>query len=117
MSFLKGLFGKKKKTERIAKPDVPRTPPPPPPDFPLGDNIISDADIRTFADLDHHYPLPSGFVYDQEEGQPPAIVRSADGVRYSFLIEEGLLTFNDPYTKEDGRTGYKTTEVFKRGLR
>ena len=117
MSFLKGLFGKKKKTERIAKPDAPRTPPPPPPDFPLGDNIISDADIRTFADLEHPYPRPSGFFYVQDEGQTPAIVRSADGRRYSFLIEEGLLTFNDPYTREDGRTGYRTTEVFKRGLR
>jgi hypothetical protein len=119
MSFLKGLFGKKKTTERITKPDAPQAPapPPPPPDFPLGENIISDPDIRTFVDLGRHYPLPSGFVYVQDEGQPPAIVRSRDGRRYSFLIEEGLLTFNDPYTREDGRTGYKTTEVFKRGLR
>ena len=117
MSFLKGLFGKKKKTERIAKPDVPRTPPPPPPDFPLGENIISDADIRTFTDLGRYYPLPSGFVYILEEGEPPVVVRSEDSVRFSFLIEEGLLTFNEPYTREDGRTGYKTTEVFKRGLR
>jgi hypothetical protein len=117
MSFLKGLFGKKKEKEPIAKPEAPRAPPPPPPDFPLGDNIISDPDIRTFTDLGRHYPLPPGFVYIQEEGQPPAIVRSADGRRYSFLIEEGLLTFNDPYIREDGRTGYKTTEVFRRGLR
>ena len=83
-----------------------------------GPKILDSKTTTILKDnISWHYPLPSGFEYLQEESQPPVVVRSGDGARFSFLIEEGLLTFNEPYTREDGRTGYKTTEVFKRGLR
>lgn len=58
--------------------------------------------------------MPSGFEYQQTQEGMPVIVRLSDGKQYTFLIEEGLLSFDDPYTKPDGKTGYKTTEVFKR---
>jgi hypothetical protein len=81
--------------------------------FPLGENIISDPDIRTFADLGRHYLLPAGFEFRQVENGVPVIVRPSDGKRFRFLIEEGLLSFDEPYTRKDGRVGYKTIEVFK----
>jgi hypothetical protein len=81
--------------------------------FPLGKNIISDPDIRIFADLDRYYPLPEGFEYQQTGDGVPVIVRAADSHTFSFLIEEGLLSFDEQYTKSDGRKGYRTTEVFK----
>ena len=83
-------------------------------DFPLGKSIISDPDIKTFADLARYYPLPDGFEFQQTQEGTPVIVRLSDGKQYSFLIEEELLGFDDPYTKPDGKTAYKTTEVFKR---
>ena len=81
--------------------------------FPLGGNIISDADIKTFGDLGHHYPLPAGFEYQQTAEGVPIIVRQTDGRQFTFLIEEGLLSFDEPYTRTNGKSGYKTTEVFK----
>ena len=83
-------------------------------DFSPGKNIISDPDIKTFADLARTYPLPNGFEYQQTQEGVPVIVRLSDGKQFNFLIEEKLLSFDDPYTKPDGKTGYKTTEVFKR---
>jgi len=82
--------------------------------FPMGGNIISDADIKTFADLGRYYPLPAGFEYQQTAEGVPIIVRLSDGKQFTFLIEEGLLSFDEPYTRSNGKTGYKTTEVFKR---
>jgi hypothetical protein len=82
--------------------------------FPLGRNSIDDPDIRAFADLGRHYPLPAGFEYRQTAGGVPVVYRMADGKSFHFLIEEELLGFDEPYTKKDGTTGYKTTEVFKR---
>lgn len=82
--------------------------------FPLGKNIISDPDIKIFADLDRYYPLPEGFEYQQTEEGVPVIVRLADGKQFNFLIEEELMGFDEAYTKPDGKTAYKTTEVFKR---
>jgi hypothetical protein len=84
-------------------------------DFPLGKNTISDADVRTFADLSRYYPLPKGFEYRETAAGVPVVYRPADNRSFNFLIEEGLLSFDEPYTREDGRTGYKTTEVFKQG--
>jgi hypothetical protein len=83
-------------------------------DFPLGKNVISDPDIQTFADLARAYPLPEGFDYQQTVDGVPVIVRLSDGRQFNFLIEEGLLGFDEPYTRPNGKTGYKTTEVFKR---
>jgi hypothetical protein len=83
-------------------------------DFPLGKNIISDSDVRTFADLSRFYPLPEGFEYRKTAAGVPVVYRPDDNKSFSFLIEEGLLGFDEPYTKSDGQTGYKTTEVFKR---
>ncbi len=112
MSFLKGLFGKKK-TKRERPPSAPRPAVRHRPDFPLGENIVSDAEIKTFADLGRHYPLPSGYEYQEGEDGVPLIVRVQDGTKFSFLIEAGMLTFDEAHTR-DGRTRYKTTEVFKR---
>jgi hypothetical protein len=83
-------------------------------DFPLGKNIISDPDIKAFADLARTYPLPEGFEYQQTADGVPMIVRLSDGRQFTFLIEEGLLGFDEPYTRPNGKIGYKTTEVFKR---
>jgi hypothetical protein len=113
VGFLDRLFGKKEK----GKKQEPASMPPRPsakPDFPLGENIVSDADIRIFSDLARFYPLPAGLEYRQLDQGQPAIVRQADGRQFSFLIEAGLLTFDEPYAKPDGKIAYKTTEVFKR---
>lgn len=83
-------------------------------DFPLGQNIISEPDIKAFADLQRLYPLPSGFQYQQTAEGVPVVVRLSDRESFYFLIEEELMGFDEPYTKPDGQTGYKTTEVFKR---
>jgi hypothetical protein len=117
MGFLDRLFGggKAKAKKRSAR----KAPQPPrsvvtKPDFPLGDNIISDPDIRTMADLKHFYPLPAGHEYQQTDEGVPVVIRLSDNMPFSFLIEEGLMTFNEPYTKADGRVAYRTTEVFRR---
>ena len=115
MGFLGRLFGRKKAEQKRAEP--PRAAVGVKPDFPLGENIISDGDIRTFGDLARHYSLPAGLSYREGEQGIPAIVRAEDGARFTFLIEAGMLTFNEPHTREDGRIGYKTTEVIKRSLR
>jgi hypothetical protein len=83
--------------------------------FPLGGNRIDDAEIRAVTDLKRHYPLPRGFEYRQTAEGVPVVVRLSDQESFYFLIEEGLMTFDEPYTKDDGRTGYRTTEVFRRG--
>ena len=114
MSFLKGLFGKKK-SKRERPTSAPRPVVRHRPEFPLGDNIVSDAEIRTFADLGRHYPLPSGYEYQEGADGVPLIVREQDGKKFSFLIEAGMLTFDEAYMR-DGRTKYKTIEVIKRGL-
>lgn len=87
--------------------------PPAQPDFPLGENIISDPDIRTFADLGRYYPLPAGFEYQRTADGAPSIARLNDGRQFRFLIEEEMLTFDEPYTRQDGRIGHRTTEVLK----
>jgi hypothetical protein len=83
-------------------------------DFPLGQNSISDPDILAFSDLQRYYPLPSGFEYQQTAEGVPVVVRLSDGESFYFLIEEELMGFDEPYTKTDGQTSYKTTEVLKR---
>ena len=83
-------------------------------DFPLGDNRIDDPGIRSMADLERCYPLPSGFEYRQTAEGVPVVFRLSDSKSFWFLIEEELMSFDEPYTRDDGRTGYKTTEVFKR---
>jgi hypothetical protein len=83
-------------------------------DFPLGQNIISDPDVQSFSDLKRYFPLPPGFEYQQTAEGVPVVVRLSDSESFYFLIEEKLMGFDEPYTKPDGHTGYKTTEVFKR---
>ena len=83
-------------------------------DFPLGQNTVSDPDIKAFADLALYYPLPAGFEYQKTAEGVPVVVRLSDHESFYFLIEEELMSFDEPYTKPDGRTGYRTTEVFKR---
>ena len=115
MSFLDRLFGRGRKKEKDGPTHKAGSHGSHAARIPLGKNIISDPDIKTFADLAHYYPLPAGFDYRQDEQGVPMIVRAQDGRQFHFLIEEGLLTFDEPYTRPDGRTAYKTTEVFKRG--
>ena len=83
-------------------------------DFPLGSNSIDDPDIRSIMDLKRYYPLPSGFEYQQTAEDVPVVVRLSDNKSFYFLIEEELMGFDEPYTRDDGKVGYKTTEVFKR---
>jgi len=113
MGLLNRLFGGgEKKQEKKQKEQKPRVRSKP--DFPLGDNIVDDPDVKTFEDLKQYYPLPSGFEYQETAEGVPFIVLAEHDKRYSFLIEAGMLTFDEPYTRQDGRTGYKTTEVIKR---
>jgi hypothetical protein len=79
-----------------------------------GSRRIADPDVRRFADLDRYFPLPAGFEYQRTDEGYPVVGRLADGAQLEFLIEEGMLSFDEPYTREGGRTGYRTTEVFKR---
>ena len=115
MSFLRRLFGGGKKKQQ--EPKVQRKEPPPrirsKPDFPLGDNIVDDSDIKTLANLKRYYPLPAGFEYQETAEGVPGVVRVGHDEWYKFLIEADMLTFDQPYTRKDGRTGYKTTEVIK----
>jgi hypothetical protein len=84
------------------------------PDFPEGDNHIDDPDVKTIADLARYYPLPQGYEYRVRANGSPYIRRSSDGMECKIMIEEGLLTFDEPFARPDGKTGYKTIEVFKR---
>ncbi len=117
MSFLNRLFGGGKKKQK-EQPEEQRKEPTPrvrsKPDFPLGDNIVDDPDVKTFADLERYYPLPAGFEYQKTEAGVPGVVRVGHDGWYKFLIEADMLTFDQPYTRKDGRTGSKTTEVIKR---
>ena len=82
--------------------------------FPLGQNSIDDPDIKTFADLARHYPLPQGFVYAQTAEGVPVVKRQDDGETFYFLIEEELMGFDVPRPRPDGTPGKKTIEVFKK---
>jgi hypothetical protein len=104
MDFLDKLFGGKK--------DRSKQPPAAQRRFPT-QSIIGDKDLTTLADLNRCYPLPEGFEYLEREKGDFVVVRKSDGKEYVFLVEEGILTWDDPYTREDGRTGYKTTEVLR----
>jgi hypothetical protein len=81
---------------------------------PSGSRRITDPDVLSFADLDRYFPLPTGFEYQRTDEGYPVVGRLADGAQLEFLIEEGMLSFDEPYTRENARTGYRTTEVFKR---
>jgi hypothetical protein len=83
-------------------------------EFVIGGNSIDDPDIRSVADLKRYYRLPSGFEYQQTAQGVPVVVRLSDTKSFYFLIEEELMSFDEPYTRDDGSVGYKTTEVFKR---
>ena len=79
-------------------------------------SIINEADLKSVADFERHYPLPPGFQYRQR-GQSPAdivVVRESDGQEFIFLVEEGILGFDIPRQKEDGTWGKRTTEVLRR---
>jgi len=84
------------------------------PGFPEGDNHIDDPDIKTIPDLSRYYPLPAGYEYRVRANGSPYIRRASDGLECQILIEEGLLTFNEPFTRPDGKTAHKTIEIFKK---
>jgi hypothetical protein len=104
MGFLDRLFGGKK--------DKPKQPPARQRRYPSR-SIISEKDLKTLADLDRYYPLPEGFKYRERQEGDFVVARKSDGKEYIFLVEEGILSWDDPYTREDSRTGYKTTEVLR----
>lgn len=111
MGFFKRLFGRKT-TEQAEEPTPPEREAQP--EFPVGENIISDPDIRRLEDLPRYYPLPAGHAYQVDAHGVPGITRQSDGARFTFLIEAQMLTFNEPYTKPNGQRAFKTTEVIKR---
>ncbi|MBN1936143.1 MAG: hypothetical protein JW934_15855 [Anaerolineae bacterium] len=105
-------------TQPAARPAPPRpaprpTAPPSKPDFPLGDSIVTDADIKSLDDLQRYYPLPHGFEYQITAEGVPQVIRSDGYVYDRFVIEADMMTFDEPYPMANGRTGYKTTEVIK----
>ena len=53
-------------------------------------------------------------MYRVRANGSPYIQRSSGGTECKIMIEEGLLTFDEPFTRPDGKTGYKTIEVFKK---
>jgi hypothetical protein len=76
-----------------------------------GKSHISDPDIKSLDDLNRHYPLPEGYVYQQAEAGF-VVVRSMDGASFGFLVEDEMLGFDVP---APGRPGNKVTiEVLKR---
>jgi hypothetical protein len=106
MGFLDKLFAKKKQQSKKR--------PAPAPDYPTR-SIIGEKDLKTLADFERYYPLPQGFEYRERKPGDFVVVRKSDGHEYVFLVEEGILAWDDPYLREDGRTGYKTTEVLRQG--
>lgn len=109
MGFLDGLFGKKKPQKATKQ----KQPPAPARTYPTR-SIIGEKDLKTLADFKRCYPLPQGFEYRERKPGDFVVVRQSDGKEYVFLVEEGILAWDDPYTREDGRTGYKTTEVLRK---
>ena len=113
MGFLKKLLGNKKKQQRSSQPKQQ-----PPlarvkPEFPVGENHIDDPDIKTIDDLGKWYTLPKGFDYKISADGSPYIQRQTDQKAFIFLIEAGMLTFNEKAQRPDGKVIYNTTEVIK----
>jgi len=110
MGLLKNLFGQKKTTPETTTKRRERSYP----DFPEGGNHIDDPDVKTVADLARYYPLPNGYEYRVRADGSLYMLRPSDGMEFKIVVEEGLLTFEEPFTRTDGTTGSKTIEVFKR---
>ena len=113
MGFLKKLFDNKKKQQRSSQPKQQPARVRVKPDFPVGDNHIDDPDVKLINDLAKFYPLPTGFEYKVNTDGSPFIERQADQKAFTFLIEAGMLTFNEKATRSDGKVIYNTTEVIK----
>jgi len=109
MGFLDGLLGKNKKPEKKTRQKPPM---PPARKYPTR-SIIGEKDLKTLADFRRYYPLPAGFEYRERKPGDFVVVRRSDGKEYVFLVEEGILAWDNPYTRQDGSTGYKTTEVLR----
>lgn len=116
MGFFKRLFGKEKKAA-APPPAVSKRRERSYPDFPEGDNHIDDADVKTINDLHHYYVLPQGHTYRIHDDGSPYILRSSDGLEFKIIVEASMMTFDEPYDRGEGKIGYKTTEVFKKGVR
>lgn len=114
MGLFKKLFGGQKKQISPSKKQQSTPRARVKPDFPVGDNHVDDPDIKTIDDLTKWYPLPSGFVYKVSADGSPYIERHSDEKRFTFLIEAGMLTFDEPQKRPDGKLIYKTIEVIKR---
>jgi hypothetical protein len=107
MGFLDKLFGKKEPAPQGPPASFWRSYP--------SRSIVNEADLRSPADFDRHYPLPAGFQYRQRGESPTDVVvaRQSDGQEFVFLVEEGILAFDIPRQKEDGTWGKRTTEVLR----
>ncbi len=116
MGLLKGLFGQKK-----TAPPAPVAAPPRRersyPNFPEGENHVDDPDVKTVGDLEHYYSLPKGYEYRVRPDGSPYMFRPSDGMEFKIVVEEGMLTIDEPFTRPNGQIGYKTTEIFKKGSR
>jgi hypothetical protein len=109
MGFLDGLRGKKQQQQKATRQ---KQPPAPARKYPTR-SIIGEKDLKTLADFKRCYPLPAGFEYRERKPGDFVVVRQPDGKEYVFLVEEGILAWDDLYTRQDGSTGYKTTEVLR----
>ncbi|MDX9953410.1 MAG: hypothetical protein RBT75_04920 [Anaerolineae bacterium] len=114
MGFLKKLFGQPKQAPPAPAP-TPRRRERSYPSFPEGENHVDDPDVKTLADLEHYYRLPQGYEYRVRPDGSPYVFRPADSMEFKVVVEAGMLTIDEPFTRPDGRTGYHTTEVIKAG--
>ncbi|MBL8923381.1 MAG: hypothetical protein JNJ54_31300 [Myxococcaceae bacterium] len=57
-------------------------------------SVLDDPDVKSLTDLARLYPLPSGFEYQERDGQA-RVVRLADGGVFSILLEGEILRFWD----------------------
>jgi hypothetical protein len=107
--LLDGLSGKKQQQQKATKQ---KQPPAPARNYPTR-SIIGEKDLKTLADFKRYYPLPDGVVYAQTAEGVPVVERQADGETFNFLVEEGLMGFDVPRARSDGRAGKRTIEAFK----
>lgn len=78
----------------------------------LGTTYVVDDDVETLGDLKRLYPLPRGYRYEVADWGQPVVRRVEDDAVFSFLLEEGMLTFDYRREKPGGGIAYDTSEVF-----
>jgi hypothetical protein len=66
---------------------------------------LNDPGVGTLTDLERCYPLPAEFEYRERAKGDFVVVQRSDGREYVFLVEEGILAWDEPYTRKDGARG------------